>query len=136
MNNRKAMVATMASCSLSLSAFAGPIWCESFGPADAGPTTGTAQETQGVGPLGAIDGELNGPGDLEDVYEITIPPGTILFRAHTDVAGVAGFLSTFDTQLFLFDVNGFGLLANNDQTGAGKPRRHHSIAEVYNKVDS
>lgn len=120
MISRLVIWTTAAVLGLVSSAAAGPIWCESFGPFDAGPTTGTAQETQGVGPLGGIDGELNGPGDLEDVYEITIPAGTTLFRAHTDVAGIAGFLSTFDTQLFLFDVNGFGVLANNDQTGTGK----------------
>ncbi len=67
---------------------------------------GTAENTTGVNPLTAITGSLTGNPDA-DMYRIYIPTPT-LFSA-TTVGG-----ATFDTQLFLFDSAGFGVLANDD----------------------
>lgn len=78
---------------------------------DAGSLPETAQPIFGGGPLGAIDGNT-GVGDFEDMYliEITDPDN---FSASTS-PGFAGGGATFDTQLFVFDMMGFGIAANDD----------------------
>ncbi len=84
---------------------------------DAGSTLATAVRPGGSGPLLRITGKLeateSGAGDQEDIYLIQIAD-PVNFTVRCD--GEAGSFSDFDTQLFLFDVDGFGLLAN-DNTG-------------------
>lgn len=77
--------------------------------ADAGDQLHLAQAPCQPGPLTAISGNI-GAGDV-DVYRITVDdPAT--FTAAT----CAG--SSLDTQLFLFDLNGRGVVANDDSCAA------------------
>jgi hypothetical protein len=76
---------------------------------DAGDLPGTAQAVFGVGPLESITGEITPVSD-PDLYRITITdPGA--FSA-TTVGGAA-----FDTQLFLFHLDGTGIASNDDSVG-------------------
>lgn len=81
---------------------------------DAGRTVGSAQAVSGGnGSVTTISGSLSTPllgtGDFEDVYEIYISdPSTFTI---TTVGS-----APFDTELFLFDGNGKGLLANDDES--------------------
>jgi len=84
-----------------------PIWTE---VGDAGNTLGGAQQPSGVGPLTQIVGWFNVPGDTGgtwvDIYRIYVfnPIG---FSATTSGTG-------YDPALFLFDLDGMGLEANQD----------------------
>ena len=111
-------LAALASTS---SALAGPDWDE---VGDAGSLISTAQTPTGLpplSPLNSIHGNLSVGllgGDFQDVYEIFIcDPTAIAFSAGTDPS--FGGFATFDTQLWLFDSAGFGLLGNNDVTFGG-----------------
>lgn len=75
---------------------------------DAGDSLATANITNGVGPLTQIIGTFGL--DDADLYCIYIP-NPALFRA-TTVGGTAD-----DTQLFLFNSNGFGVTHNDDSPG-------------------
>jgi hypothetical protein len=75
------------------------------GGGDAGDLPATAQVVSGSGPLTAITGNL-GASDV-DMYQIIICD-PLIFEA-TTVGG-----ATFDTQLWLFDLNGNGVLHNDD----------------------
>ncbi len=77
---------------------------------DAGDTPGTAQDTVGSGTLLQIRGNTTGTGDA-DVYKIKICDEANFLA--TTVGG-----TTLDTQLFLFDSNGFGLVMDDDDVGA------------------
>ena len=85
---------------------------------DAGRTVGSAQDVSGgAGPVTTISGSLSGPffgpGDFEDVYQIFISnPSTF------SVTTVGS--APFDTELFLFDADGLGLLANDDDMAGGQ----------------
>jgi hypothetical protein len=84
---------------------------------DAGNLPGTAQVTVGLGPLTSISGFIgnNAPNSRvdADMYRLSIgDPG--LFSATT--VGTGG--SLVDTMLFLFDVTGLGVYANDDITGS------------------
>ena len=93
---------------------AGPDWVEET---DAGGFPGTSQAPKGVGPISTIAGTLAaaltiaGGDDMEDMYRIYIsnPSG---FSAQTILGGSA----EFDSQLWLLDVNGRAVLANDDAT--------------------
>lgn len=106
-----AMVVAVGSC-----AFAGPEWPEA---GDAGPLPFSAQSVVGAGPLMRISGELEGPsglpdrglGDFQDMYLINIADPAN-FSAST--VFLDGGLATFDSQLWLFNFDGSGLLANAD----------------------
>lgn len=90
------------------------VWNEGdFGQTDAGKLPPNANITTGVGPLTTICGDLTGSGgNGGDMYEIFINgPG---FSATT--AG-RGNNPEDDPALYLFDVNGNGLFANNDISG-------------------
>lgn len=69
------------------------------------------QATVGVGPLTSIVGATNDPNDTGvDTYCITV----------TDWTGFSASLAggaSFDTQLFLFDINGMGIASNDDSSG-------------------
>lgn len=112
---RKPLTTTLAICLLS--ALASPALAGGFNEGgDAGRTIGTSQPvTGGVGPAlsisGSLSGPLFGPGDFEDVYEIFIS-NPAAFSVST--VGAA----PFDTELFLFDPAGLGLLANDDTSVA------------------
>ncbi|MFQ5411269.1 MAG: DUF6531 domain-containing protein, partial [Phycisphaerae bacterium] len=84
------------------------VWIEQD---DAGSLPDSAQPVFGGGPLGAIDG-MTGPADFEDMYliEITDPDNFSISTSPGFIGGGA----TFDSQLFLFDMMGFGLAANDD----------------------
>jgi hypothetical protein len=75
------------------------------GGGDAGDLPATAQVVSGSGTLTAITGNL-GASDV-DMYQIII--NDPLNFAATTVGG-----ATFDTQLWLFDLNGNGVLHNDD----------------------
>lgn len=83
---------------------------------DAGGTTSSAQGADGTGPLWVIAGELSGSTsiasaftDFEDMFKIRICDQK-RFSAQAS--------ADFDTQLWLFDESGMGLLGNNDASGA------------------
>ena len=90
-------------------------WDESAnGGGDAGDLPGTAQVVLGSGPLTAITGTHDD--DDVDMYQILICD-PLNFEA-TTVGGAA-----FDTQLWLFDLNGNGVLHNDDDpAGIGGTR--------------
>jgi PEP-CTERM motif len=89
------------------------IWDEGdFGQTDAGKMPKSANVTIGVGPLTRICGSLADPTNGVDMYEILITGPT--FTATT--AGRGG-NPIADPALFLFDVNGDGVFANNDICG-------------------
>lgn len=109
---------------------AGPDWVEPPGN-DAGSFPGSAQSITGSGSLSSIGGELAGASaasagvdDFEDMYcfQIVDPAN---FRALTFQDPTFPGSADFDTQLWLFDPNGFGLLANDnvrtDEPGSGLP---------------
>jgi len=74
---------------------------------DAGDLPDVAQAALGNGTLDSISGALTGEPDLGDMYLIYISdPAT--FSAEVTV-------SSFDTQLFLFDQTGMGIYANDDR---------------------
>ncbi|MGI8924266.1 MAG: DVUA0089 family protein [Fimbriimonadales bacterium] len=100
---KKLMVLAGALC-MAWPAVAGGVW----GEIDAGPLP-PGEMTMGEGPLVAIRGGLDF-NDLEDMYCITI----------TDVAGFSASTlggADWDTQLFLFDVDGMGVTFNDDSGG-------------------
>ncbi len=88
----------------------GQTWTE---VGDAAELPGTAQRTRGAGPLEFIQGTIASD-DLVDVYCIRIsdPAG---FSAWTDERN--GGAAEFDTMLWLFNEDGIGVLANDDNPG-------------------
>jgi hypothetical protein len=101
-------------------ALAGPDWDEI---GDAGKLPATAQVIFGFGTAQTIAGKLgfaavagDDDKDEQDMYRIVITnPTRIDFSAGT--AAAFGGSATFNTRLFLFDADGFGLLANDDAGG-------------------
>lgn len=97
-------------------------WCEDQ-QGGAGSLPQTAQKVLGTGLLTCITGRLtsvavaDGGTDLEDMYLIRIDQ-PMIFSAQTVVAPMPpagpGDIVAFDTQLWLFQVCGFGLLGNDD----------------------
>jgi len=90
----------------------GPDWDE---VGDAGSLPGSAQVVSGTGPLSTIRGTLSSTafgGDQQDMYLIYITAPTMIlgggFSATTSQA--AGGSTEFQSALWLFDFNGFGLL--------------------------
>ncbi|HYF50065.1 MAG TPA: DVUA0089 family protein [Planctomycetota bacterium] len=82
-------------------------WNEnSDGGGDAGQSLPTAQKPVGSGKLSSISGVLSNRNDV-DLYKIHITDPEN-FSASTLGGG------NFDTQLFLFTSNGFGVMANDD----------------------
>jgi hypothetical protein len=98
-------------------ALAGPEFVEPKGM-DAGSLPGSAGPTVGDGPMTAIRGKLQGvslgPGtaDLQDLYLICIDDPSAFFASTVEVFG--GFAQDFDSRLYLFDMNGNGVLANDN----------------------
>lgn len=118
---------------LAASACAGPEWEEPMGALnDAGETPATAQFPAGLGAIGRIRGELSGvfpraglggpvtAEDFQDVYVIFINDPQE-FVATTDGALFGD--ATFDPSLYLFFLDGEGLLANNEAPNATPPDR-------------
>jgi len=102
-------------------AHAGPEWTEMN---DAGSTLPDAETPTGTGPLAGLKGTLSGSppprgtamADFEDVFRVFID----------DPKNFSAFVSpnndgtpTFDTQLWLFDRTGDGVIANDDNSMAG-----------------
>lgn len=110
---RRVLIAGAVGVVCGCAVVAGPNWVEPGG--GAGSTIGTADEPSGSGLLQTIAGRLRGPTDgqgatdFEDVYRIYIS-APMQFTARTFGAGGA----TFNTQLWLFDELGRGLLGNDD----------------------
>jgi len=102
------------------SALAGPDWDEI---GDAGSLPATAQAVVGTGPLSTIRGTLSSGGllgqDQQDMYLIQITEPTLIFgggfSATTD--SLLGGSTKFDSALWLFDINGFGLLGTTAEFG-------------------
>jgi len=102
-------------------ALAGPEWTEM---SDAGDLPGGSQSpiSPGGGPLAGIKGNLDGApgprgfGDFEDVYRIIIKD----FESFSAIVSPnASGNPTFDTQLWIFDEFGLGILGNDDNSLAG-----------------
>ncbi|MCA9294217.1 MAG: hypothetical protein KDA20_10425 [Phycisphaerales bacterium] len=76
------------------------------------------QLTNGVGSLDAIDGATSTTGgDWVDAYCIKIVDPLAFFASTSDLVGPGS--ASFDTRLFLFDINtGAPLLMNDDRTGS------------------
>lgn len=74
---------------------------------DAGESLGTAQVVSGSSSLESIAGTLSGFNDAADLFQIFLTGGQT-FSA-TTVGG-----ANFDTRLFLFDADGFGVYFNDD----------------------
>lgn len=117
--------ATVAMGLVSQLALAGPEWVEQ---GDAGSLPQGAQTTTGTGSVTKIRGSLVGdtgasigpaPSDFHDMYVINIADPAN-FTATTVVRPDGP--TEFDTRLFLFQLNGTGLLGNNDTfiIGLGK----------------
>jgi len=116
----RALAAVIAAgCSTPL--LAGPDWDEI---GDAGSLRSTAQVLFGSGPVRTLAGNLFAASlagdeeseDAQDMFRLVIvDPVTITFFAGT-AAGFGG-EATFNTRLWLFDSDGFGLLANDDSGG-------------------
>lgn len=102
---KKALLAGAAVLALSGAAF-GDVWAED---GDAGQLLGTAQHTIGTGSLDAIRGSTNSNSDV-DLYCIRILD-IRSFMATTEGG------TSLDTQLFLFDENGFGVTHSDDSVG-------------------
>jgi hypothetical protein len=77
---------------------------------DAGQLPGTAQNPAGAGALSSISGKIATGSDV-DMYRIILNGGA--FGATT--VGTPGTLG--DTQLYLFNASGIGVLANDDDPG-------------------
>jgi len=92
---------------------AGAVWTE---VGDAGKLIGTAQET-GVGPLTSITTDLSSATDVD------------LFKFRVVGQGEVTFTTTgsFDPQLFLFDANGKGIVANDNAATGFAPDGNASI---------
>ena len=93
----------------------GPEWVEQ---GDAGAQLATAQPITGSGTLSKISGaltgfSLEGAGDFEDMFLVQVlTPSS--FSLQTTDAGGGG--ASFDTQLWVFNVDGAGLLGNDNAT--------------------
>ena len=107
------MVATWA---VALFLSTGPAHGTSFSEVgDAGDLPAIAQVPGGVGSLDEILGRIGNPSD-QDMFKIFISDPAN-FSASTNNPGT-NLSQDSDTQLFLFDVNGMGLLANDDDPTA------------------
>ena len=84
---------------------------------DAGSLPGNSKKLEGNGPIQSITGALTGGsrgGDYQDMYEIYVAkPSEFVLR-------VAQVSEGFDTQLFLFDASGRGMLGNNSSNADGQ----------------
>jgi len=124
----RTLLCVWAVCVIAATATArGPEWVEGAnGTGDAGATPGSSQPTVGDGPVLRIGGTLTldpvanaglNQLDLEDVYIICITDPE-LFSATTQAIAPAGAglpdgsFAEFDSQLYLFDISGLGLLGN------------------------
>jgi len=91
-------------------ALAGPDWIED---GDAGSSLSTAQDTTAKGQVRTLAGIIEGPqnNDTEDVYKIRVEDNDTFESAMQ--FGLRGD-TEFDAALWLFDAQGFGVLANDD----------------------
>lgn len=106
-------ITTIALAALGLNttaALGGPDWVET---GDAGSTTSTAQDTTSRGAIESVAGILGGEAedDTEDVFRIEIRDRDTFENSIS--VGLRG-QSAFDAALWLFDAQGFGVLANDD----------------------
>jgi len=85
---------------------------------DAGSLPDSAQVTSGAGSLDFIDGSISSLNDA-DVYRIYLT-GNESFSAATQES--YGGNADFDTMLFLFDENGYGIYAHDDVDAEGRSR--------------
>lgn len=97
-------------------ATAGPDWLEE---GDAGFDFASAQDTTGVGEVRTVAGFLRGDeGDTEDVYKVNVVGGDSFDNVLR--IGLRG-SPEFDAALWLFDAEGFGVLANDNDPLTGGP---------------
>lgn len=100
--------------------FVGPEWIEQ---GDAGSLPTSAQTITVNGPVQSIRGALagatpldGGPVDFEDMFRVIITTPTS-FYLRTDPGSGGG--ADFNTQLWVFNVNGTGILGNDDAFDPG-----------------
>jgi hypothetical protein len=98
----------------------GPEWIEQ---GDAGSLPDTAQPVTATGSVTILRGALQGspaiagqPADFEDMYRVIIAVPTA-FHVRTDPGSGGG--ADFNTQLWVFAVNGLGILGNDDAFDPG-----------------
>jgi hypothetical protein len=103
----KIPIVAVAACVFIAAPAWGQVWNE---VGDAGDLPGTAQVPTGAGPLNTIFGTI-GPGSDADMYLIRIVD-VANFRASTTFN-----ITTVDTQLWLFDLNGIGITFDDDDPG-------------------
>ena len=100
-------------------------------PADAGGLPATAQVVEGSGPLTKIIGEISDPNDA-DMYKIYLTgSGSFSASTHSDKGGFAD----FDTELFLFNSDGFGVYANDDYNAASPYTSHLPAGHALTPAD-
>ncbi len=91
-------------------------WDE-VGDAPAWPADPTWQLTDGFGPLTAISGTTSlALGDLVDAYGIRITDAADFYATTSDLTDPNG-TASFDTRLWLFNVDGTPVLGNDDAPG-------------------
>jgi len=118
MHSSQPRVLLMAVLAAASPALAGPEWEE---PLDSCGMIECAQSPIGTGPLAGIKGELTGSmaredGDFEDLFRIYIAdPVNFSIFVSPNQDGTP----SFDTQLWLFDRAGDGLLGNDDNHDTG-----------------
>ena len=113
MRNLK-LIASCTAMGVASVALAGGTHTES---GDAGHTLGDAQAT-GSGILSFIDGGTGG-GDFIDIYLINIIDPIAFYASTAGDQGAPGSGSAdFDTKIWLFDADGFGVLSNDDFGGS------------------
>ena len=114
MRNLKFM-ASFAVAGLASVAFAGGTHVES---GDAGDLLGSAQATGAGGALSFITGSTGGA-DFIDLYMIEVVDPVAFFASTAGDQGAPGSGSAdFDTKLWLFDADGFGVVSNDDFGGS------------------
>ncbi len=108
------MVVSCMSCAANAQSLFGPEWIEQ---GDAGSLPGSAQSITTNGSVGRVRGALAGAGaldgnpDFEDMYRVTITvPTAFYIRTDPDSGGGAN----FNTQLWVFSADGFGILGNDE----------------------
>lgn len=102
----------LAAIGLTCTAIAGPTFEE---VPDAGSTPSTAQPTTGSGPSGRIKGELTANADASDFEDMFLICITNPEQFSATVDPVA---TQFNSKLWLFRIDGTGLLANDNDAGS------------------
>lgn len=117
MNHKALLPSTLAAVALATLTSAGSAHAQAYMESgDAGQTLSTAASTGSGGALTSVSGTLTGVNDA-DLYRIFIAnPATFSATISTSTSAVYG-AGALDTSLFLFDLNGRAIIANDDASG-------------------